>query len=386
MKVTVSRWCVLVGLTCGAFAVTVLPIATADQPREWDGAPATIDRLATERERGLALLARMMAAARELRARRAIERWREAVPAMDTAALHIDASVPALAREPIARSIDAAWQRLGATASGARAAVFVLTDSAPGIPSRAARSDRAPIEVLHLLPDDAPGSRCVAIVRLRSADVAPVVEAAAQGTLLGPCGFYAAFGRPGPAIREWLVGSQFALARVSDWRTPRAPAVPNAQDVYELPATAAGCLARGGAGCDAAIGVGSLGAAAGPAGVVDALPHGSAMRGVVFGGPRFGDRLGAEEQWFLADLARMLGAERFGELWRSADAVPAAIARATGRSSAGVVRGWLERRHPLRPEPASVAASAPVWIGGLVIVSVLAAGWPRERVLGIVRG
>jgi hypothetical protein len=41
---------------------------------------------------------------------------------------------------------------------------------------------------------------------------------------LGPCGFYAAFGRPGPHVERWLVERSFDLAWETDWTSPTLPA------------------------------------------------------------------------------------------------------------------------------------------------------------------
>lgn len=158
---------------------------------------------------------------------------------------------------------------------------------------------------------------------------------------LGACAFYAAFGRPGPAVETWLSARGFDLGRDVDWlATPSGRwyrfGVPSSgrrlaealmawqlDDRYSISLDAVACNAGDLIRCRAAL----FGA--------DTTGIGRRQRreppGVVvrwWAWERLGGLYGG--QMFLADLVRTMGHERFGAFWRSAAPVDSAFQVAMG--------------------------------------------------------
>jgi hypothetical protein len=176
---------------------------------------------------------------------------------------------------------------------------------------------------------------------------------------LGPCAFYAAFGRPGPAVEAWLLDRGFDLGYDMDWVAPPPPGrwygldenypatlraalfwMPDSRYGGSLDAVAcnAGDLRR----CRAALFASDTAEAPGgwrraPRGVVN-RPY-WLLRSSLYGGSRY-----------LADLVRDAGRDRFETFWRSSLPVDSAFQLGIGVPIETWTARWQrERMGALRP-------------------------------------
>ena len=119
--------------------------------------------------------------------------------------------------------------QLRAIGPAARSLVLgVVADTITGLPTLAThRSERQ-----FVLPTATDGSNCLTIVRIgrRRRDL----DAEAEQGLFGVCGYYAAFGKPGRAVEDWLRKREYDVAFNAMW--PATPE-PNASFVAMRPTT-----------------------------------------------------------------------------------------------------------------------------------------------------
>ena len=174
--------------------------------------------------------------------------------------------------------------------------------------------------------------------------------------ILGPCGFYAAFGRPGSAIEAWLLENNFDLALKVE------PARDDRSNFYGPPLP---CITGDVAACSAHF----LGRAT-SRGFSRRLYNTETAwpRGVI--GVRFS---WGRRPAMLADLAREFGPARFARFWGSGRDVETAFVDAFGLSSGEWVARWAARyRPPQLPEHAPLRGSSVAFV--LVFAIVVSAG------------
>ena len=183
------------------------------------------------------------------------------------------------------------------------------------------------------------GVTCVRTTLLHRSETAQLAEHA-----LGACGYYAAFGRPGPAIEQWFTRSSIGFRT----NPPGWLAIPDSADwdrqlkaawahggwalrllrgglpaPYEYSAGLARCVAGRSQTCaDAALAQ---------------IPPSKLWWYNTFWGTDGG--IGGLAVALMPDLVREFGPDRFRMFWRSSDAVPAAFQRAFGVSLDSWVRG-----------------------------------------------
>ena len=165
---------------------------------------------------------------------------------------------------------------------------------------------------------------------------------------LGPCAYYAAFGRPGPQIEHWLEQRRFDLAGRFDWHAHaevQPETSPNQlletflspyfDSRFSASFDALGCAAGDAAACRKALFQPSLG----PSLLPRALP------GVVIGIGWLGEGRGFYGgESYLTDLVREMGRGRFGLFWRSTLGPDSAFAAAFDQPIDRWTARWQQRR------------------------------------------
>jgi hypothetical protein len=379
MGVTIWRWSAGVALGCAAFAALLLPFPPT-VPETWrSAAPPPLTA-------GLASLTQVAgeahAAVRSYRAARALDRWSAARSDADTTLVRVDRGVPSTVAVKARTLILEQWAALSTPVSAQHAEVFVYVDSTP-IPAldtsattRRWLEPRRPVDVTYALPGATGGSQCVVLVRLRGVSDS-YVNALRSQSLIGVCGFYAAFGLPGNGIRDWLGGSNYRFARRSDWSVARAP-VTDASAVYGLHEVAARCLTGNRGACRGALRLD------GPYVAQD--PQSGQRLEWVLGeteppNPTTTAFLGDADEQLLADAVRSLGAERFARFWRSRSAPDSAFLGAAGVAIEPWTQQWLTRVYGVVPARPSARVSDLLWLSIALALGLFVARRPRERVM-----
>ena len=383
MGLTLWRWIAGVALGCAGVAFVLLPFPPqASQP--WFAfTPAP---LAAETGRLSSAVAQAYDAVRAYRSAVGLDRWRSATVASDTMSVRIEKSLPA----PVAHAVRAVaadqWNALGPT-TAAHAEIFVYADSSVIPRASNASGARRPIEprkmvdVVFALPEATDGKRCVALVRLRGVSSAHV-DALRHQSLLGVCGFFAAFGLPGDNVHSWLTSTGYRVARRSDWHVAIAPAV-DATALYALGDAGGRCLTSEPGACLQALQAGGS--------TDNSADHNAAARRYVIDGPvanssaEAGKRqqtLGHAEVELLRAAVREFGPERFGRFWRASSAPDSAFLAATGVTLDAWTQRWLTRTYGALPPRPSVRARDVVWLALAMPLLVVVAVRPRESVLG----
>lgn len=349
MAPRLSWWLGATVAGCVAIAVGYLPPrGTAGRAR--DAALARSQRPTTEAERAAGLAAQW---------RRADLTWlltqRRAVlaPAIDAArdadrptiALSHVGPVDATTRARFGSALDSVWQRLGLTTTkiGVGVAVMAAVDT-PGHsrPRRLPRFDPA-----YFFPDSADRTSCVAIVEVGTGTRARRVigdPAALVRRTLGPCAFYAAFGKPSPRLERWLSARRYDVALDAQWDLDLAQArrntrwftdfitMPRAERrwvwgwLYQAPPSTVGCIAGRPDACAAFI-LGGSDATGQPSSIsaTDNMRRGPPLPGA---------------SQILSDALREFGPARFARFWTSDRRVDSAFALAMDTT----IGDWMAAR------------------------------------------
>ncbi len=378
MGVTVWRWTAGVAIGCSAIAALLLPFPPT-VPEAWTSrAPAP---LASELAALTQVAGEAQASVHAYRAAQALDRWRSTGAGGDTALVRFDRNVPPAVAGKTRSLVLEQWTALAIPVSARNAEVFVYVDSTP-IPtagnSAASRRWLEPgrlLDIAYALPAATDGNKCVALVRLRGVSDGHV-DALRGSPLPGICGFYAAFGLPGNAIRDWLAASNFRFARRSDWSVARAP-VTDASALYGLREAAARCLTGDPNACQSALGLEAQSA-------VRELRRGRLEWVLDADIPTTATAaafLGDAEEELLADAVRSVGAERFARFWRSPSAPDSAFLGAAGMAIEPWTQRWLTRAYGALPPRPRARMSDLLWLSIALTVGLFVARRPRQRVL-----
>jgi len=379
MGVTTWRWSAGVAMGCAAIAAVLLPFPPT-VAETWT--PAAPPPLAAELAKLTQAAGRAHAAVRSYRAAQALDRWSVARSGADTTLVRVDRSVPESVAVPARAIALEQWASLATPVSAQHAEVFVYVDST-SIPraddaatTRRWLEPRRLVDVAYALPGATGGRECVVLVRLRGVS-ATHVDALRSQSLIGICGFYAAFGLPGDGIQAWLARSNYRFARRSDWSIARAPAT-DASSLYGLGEPAARCLTGDPGACRNALRMESRYATRAPQPVhpvewvLDAaLPPNVTAPAL----------LGNADDELLADAVRSVGPDRFARFWRSASGADSAFISATGGSMEQWTQRWLTRVYGAPPARSGARAGDMVWLSIATAVALFVARRPRERVL-----
>lgn len=290
--------------------------------------------------------------------------------------------------EPVMRAaLDSAWASLGIGVSKVSVAV-VLGMREPGrrspVPAVASAGG-----VAYVLPDSADRATCIVTGRLPYFAVARKHVRRDQqfywaGTTLGPCAFYARFGVPGQRVRQWLGRRGFDLAASASWS--RESPVDQTHpwlvrdfrtsrwwwgSLYSLPFSTVACLAGREPACRRDVAAGDVDPAeASPDIVVPSEPWD--LRKIRL--------MGA--QWFLSDVARAVGPDRFQEFWTTSLPVDSALALALRRPVGEWTVEWQRRISP--PPPLGATARPLDAVLGvalaLLLLGLVMAGQVRREV------
>jgi hypothetical protein len=247
---------------------------------------------------------------------------------------------------------------------------------------------REGISTSYLLPRSA-SDRCTVITRVSesrriSGLIATLWIPTTEDDLLGPCAYYRAFGMPGRQIDAWLRIHGWSFAGRGSW-TRAAPSLAAVRGywVQGAPLIDLGASARrlgeqrqefttertacgiGDAGaCDTAIATPTFGDRItlmnGNLMVRPYADLGRARESYWYYGNR---PFGRAQPYFLADVVREEGREKFSRFWTSDDAVPVAFEKATGESLGEWTSRWLlEQYGPLLHRPGVSASTAIVGV------------------------
>lgn len=225
-----------------------------------------------------------------------------------------------------------------------RVDVFVVSDTAKHV--RGVGRYLPQTEVRYQFPELA-GGRCRVFIRtFNPADISIAFAGErAQYHILGPCGFYAAFGEPGPVVRQWLIGGGWQYTIEGSWTTAAViPEIIEDESIFKGPAPATRLLAVGPATecmkgdltmCERAAAMRAQTRWMGPL-------IGSGTYAVSLGRRRFfRGAVGSQAGELLSDAVRELGRERFKAFWTSADSVPAAYEKASGERWGAFIQRWM---------------------------------------------
>ncbi len=343
MALSVKRWIAAALMGCAVVAVGLLPPEVEPPPDllrftpRQQTATAQIARAVQRDYQTLLQLAHRDEALRLLRATRA---------AGTAPVTLIDPRVPehpGIGRVAAARTIaafDSTMRALAPRDTGIQLVLFASRDTefaAPRVGGLVALRN-----VEYALPGVTDGRTCLVIV-----PVSPRFYSYTSD-LLGPCGFYAAFGRPGPAVRQWLRATGYYVATNSDWSTARSPHRVNLDEMMRNMSLSQIWDVMGYAGLThdaAACAAGRLWRCRIP---LDAIPPWAGPHPGT--GPLADITTGSwwheEQQWFLADLVQAMGYERFGRFWRSPLPRDSAFAAAFGTSIEQWTHRWIAERRP----------------------------------------
>ena len=376
----VRLWVGAVVLTCGIVAAASLPFRGTRATTRGAVFLSRLPQSTSARQRAQALADEWRAAqaASRLKGERVRLRARLATsnPESDRPFLimsHADSGATAL-QALVAALVDSAWRDLGLAET--KITVGVVLDQIEEIDASLPREESWGPS--YLLPDSA--DRTVCLVRLvENAGWRRAVQRESATTAwlrqwlkssLGPCAFVAAYGMPGRSVRNWLSGRAFDLALTPSWddsvsiggRTGAWLTLGEGRRwrwwwdyIYQQSFPAVACLGQRVAGCREA--------------VLAAADVESARSAVVMTSRRFWQRqrlIGGT--FYLSDVAREVGRDRFLEFWSSRLPVDTSLARALRRPVGEWTAAWQQR---LLPAQLRLGASAPA--GASLLAAFLAA-------------
>ncbi len=262
--------------------------------------------------------------------------------------------------------IRARWSEAGAP-TGIPLVIAAVLDSATVVDG-ALRSRQPWVPLITaFLPDSTPNAACVSILRVPAPPTAAsprnfrrnLLAPQTVSSLMGPCLYYAAFGRPGAQVAQWLSGNNWRMAQATDWRSapPAAagPIMPNAR-IRENGKSFAGYDARFGtsttglaclAGEDGRCAQAVLPARRANEDSVwrERVVSTTGANDAVFGLPRGRSTIGPADGWLLSEMVRALGQDRFMSFWRSSEPVPDAFRGAAHQSLDSWVHDWAVRMY-----------------------------------------
>jgi len=225
-----------------------------------------------------------------------------------------------------------------------------------------------------------PGDRCRVYVRTAfnpSQLGYSLTRGNAEQQLFGPCGFYAAFGEPGPLVRQWLMSGAWQYLLTGSWtvapeplRYPRSDrdiykGVSPALDQLNPQAGGPECMKGDFATCE------RIASTFAPRRGRTQLA--SPEIAMSLGYPRyFRGGLGGFSGEMLSDAVQRLGRERFRQFWTSADSVPVAFEKATGQAWPAFIQQWMISRYGEIDAGPKMSAFA---VASSVVILLLAIAW-----------
>jgi hypothetical protein len=299
----------------------------------------------------------------------------------------IDQALDPGVREPIAdlvsRSAAVGW------GGGARTSVpivfaFVL-DTVQHAGGMARQSLPRPLTSDYLLPS-APGEPCMVLTRMTTMGPWGGVNGIkstintdfARDRVAGPCAFFARFGTPGEHVASWIRRHGQFVAAESNWSGDPRPESSSKPVWWRSPRHVLNpdgwrCTAGDAASCLRALElVDSKSETAASPVLIATAPYGYRMSSEWFSR----GELGPSGRGLMAQLARMVGDDRFGEFWRSNLPVDEAFQRAVGKDLGVVTSEWAATtygRERLGPGMTPIELIVAAGLAGLAIVGTIVA-------------
>ena len=279
------------------------------------------------------------------------------------------------------RRIAAAQAARGGTAG--RVDLVVVSDTPRFV--RGVRRYLGGAEVRYQLPER-PDERCRVFVRtFHPSGIRGSWEAEKTPQhLLGPCGFYAAFGEPGPAIRQWItsVGWQYMIE--GSWTTASArvqlredegifTGPDPATRLLNVESGATDCMKGNLELCERMVTLRPPSRWRGP-------QVGTGTYAISLGQNRYYQgAIGYEAGELMSEAVRELGRERFKAFWTSTEPVGAAYEKATGERWGAFLQRWMINRYgEIHPGP-RMSTYALITSTVLVILALGATMWMSLR-------
>ena len=385
----VRLWAGAVILACGIIGVANLPFRGTRVTNRGAFFPP-LPRLTPARERAQALADEWRAAQSASRLKEGRGRLRARLatsnPDSDRPLLIVtgaDDSATALHGQ-IAAVLDSAWRDLGLAET--KITVGLVLDRVEETDASLPREESWGPS--YLLPDST--DRTVCLVRLvENAGWRRAVrrESASNAWLrpwlkssLGPCAFLAAYGMPGRSVHRWLSGRGFDLALAPSWDDSVSSVGRRASSlrfgdgrwwwweyIYHQPFPAVACLAQRVAGCREAV---LEGAGESDRSLVVMTTRRFWQQQRLIGGT-----------FYLSDVAREVGRDRFLEFWNSPLAVDTALARALRRPVGEWTASWSQRLLPaqLRLGPSAPAGASLLAVFLAAVALAMVALTARKR-------
>ncbi len=229
--------------------------------------------------------------------------------------------------------------------STSRYVLAVIVDSVETVGPREGR-ERWRSDIVYFLPEGTDSRSCLSVLRIGTLDMANFERGLAnypfaRPALLGPCAYYAAFGKPGREVGAWLSRDRYAIAQLPEWTLGRRVRHVGAsqpsyyywrvRDYYRRMACAAGHRS-----CDDLIGSWKA--------LRTTSPIYSGLNS--YRGNGVNHSLGGQAGYFLSDLLLDIGREKFGRFWSSDLPVEQAFSEAVGKSLDDWTRAWVVRTYP----------------------------------------
>jgi len=316
----------------------------------------------------------------ELRDRLRARLVRAPLPAGAPPVLWLEPDVPAATATLWRTAWDTVATRLGPMHRRSAVLVAVARDTANGLG-----------HAWYFLPRVTDGHTCVVAVLVgeRRRDLRPASPADDLLSFVGLCAFYGIFGAPGPAVEQWLAEEASSVGNMTQWlaatprgrpsETPLSP--PDGSptrtllewmldaryrgDIEETACAAGRTMAcrRLLARSEPLLAHRSTGLR--PLGILDRRVLASWYR--------------SEVDFFLSDLVRDHGPERFARFWSSVEPADAAFRTAYGESLEQRTSAWLRAGREVRAGPSIRASSVLVSLVATLVVVGLAAAWTTRR-------
>jgi hypothetical protein len=390
MALTPARWLAI-------FAAAAVMIAAAYlQPGQRTRALPLRDSLMTAARRAEEAAAAAAADVRLLRIRDSLAAASASWPRTAASRVVVD---PALSSQPpaVATFIERARAERSPTPRSPIDVAFVLDTASHvrGVPRMRSRV----VDVDYALPRTAE-ERCLVIARVRQPIVGEIESFGADrlyrdlrheralDRLIGPCGFFEAFGAPGIHIAAWLDSVSWSPAMSANLARPLPRFIAMLGANYEwhdyavremLSPPAMRCVAGDADSCEAAL--------ASPVGRSGRLNPRLWERTLISGNTIstrwwwwWPTGLGASEAGLLADMARAMGPDAFRRFWSATEPMPDAFRSVTDTTLGAWTRDWARRHYGTSVRVGSALTPfATLWTLAIIAACLTAAALAANR-------
>ena len=356
MALTPFRWISMAAIGC-MLAITWLVSMADNQPQyrrlgRYDAGDSTASRLRDVSSRLSQETSTLANRYRILFLMDSVKRIASRQPDTGTYRVFISDSYDADLRSVLEKVTRDARNSHSGSGSGGGVDVFVINDVSQSV--RGVSRTMSYTDVRYEMPST-PGVRCRVYVRTgtnRAYIRRVLMYENTPQQLLGPCAYFAAFGEPGPLVRQWMLSLGWLYALEGSWTVaPVAVSERDESDVFfKGPSPALGVLnvEAGGPECikgDIAVCENAIGMTPRIASRARARLAGATYSQSLGYRARLGSGIGQLSGDFLADATREIGRDRFKAFWTSPDSVPVAFQKASGQRWGEFIREWMASRY-----------------------------------------